>query len=85
VLLPLPGPGWVIIFFGLGVLASEFAWARRLLAYARRQVGSWTGWVRRQGRAIRVRLGVVMLLVLLGVGAAYVSWRGLPAWLPGVG
>ena len=30
-LLVLPGPGWVIIFFGLALLAAEFAWARRLL------------------------------------------------------
>lgn len=34
-LLPLPGPGWVIIFLGLGVLAAEFPWARRLLTRAR--------------------------------------------------
>lgn len=30
VLLPLPGPGWVIIFFGFAVLATEFAFAERL-------------------------------------------------------
>jgi uncharacterized protein (TIGR02611 family) len=26
-----PGPGWLTIFLGLGVLAAEFVWARRLL------------------------------------------------------
>ncbi len=26
-----PGPGWVMILLGLGVLAAEFVWARRLL------------------------------------------------------
>lgn len=26
-----PGPGWLIIFAGLGILASEFAWADRAL------------------------------------------------------
>jgi uncharacterized protein (TIGR02611 family) len=26
-----PGPGWLVILFGLGVLAAEFVWARRLL------------------------------------------------------
>jgi uncharacterized protein (TIGR02611 family) len=26
-----PGPGWLIILLGLGVLAAEFVWARRLL------------------------------------------------------
>lgn len=26
-----PAPGWLTILLGLGVLAAEFAWARRLL------------------------------------------------------
>ena len=26
-----PGPGWLIIFAGLGILASEFAWADKAL------------------------------------------------------
>lgn len=34
-LLLLPGPGWLIIFLGLGILAAEFAWAQRLLHRAR--------------------------------------------------
>ena len=29
--LPGPGPGWPVIFAGLGVLATEYAWAKRLL------------------------------------------------------
>lgn len=31
IMLVTPGPGWLIIFFGLAVLAAEFVWARRLL------------------------------------------------------
>lgn len=30
-----PGPGWLIIFTGLGILASEFAGAARVLTSAR--------------------------------------------------
>ncbi|MGA8220785.1 MAG: PGPGW domain-containing protein [Candidatus Acidiferrales bacterium] len=26
-----PGPGWLTILLGLGILAAEFVWARRLL------------------------------------------------------
>jgi len=33
-LLVLPGPGWLIIFGGLGLLATEFAWARWILKRA---------------------------------------------------
>ena len=35
VVLVAPGPGWLIIFTGLGILASEFAWAARVLTSAR--------------------------------------------------
>jgi uncharacterized protein (TIGR02611 family) len=31
VMLITPGPGWLVIVLGLGVLAAEFVWARRLL------------------------------------------------------
>lgn len=26
-----PGPGWLVVFLGLSVLAAEFVWARHLL------------------------------------------------------
>lgn len=31
VMLVTPGPGWLVIFFGLGLLAAEFVWAKRLM------------------------------------------------------
>jgi uncharacterized protein (TIGR02611 family) len=31
VMIVTPGPGWLIIMIGLGVLAAEYVWARRLL------------------------------------------------------
>jgi len=31
VMIVTPGPGWLVIVLGLGVLAAEFVWARRLL------------------------------------------------------
>jgi uncharacterized protein (TIGR02611 family) len=30
-LIPLPGPGWAIVFLGLGMLALEFKWAENLM------------------------------------------------------
>jgi len=33
----LPGPGALTIFLGLGVLAAEFVWARRLLNHIKEQ------------------------------------------------
>jgi uncharacterized protein (TIGR02611 family) len=36
-LLVLPGPGWLVIFIGLGILATEFVWAERLLNSAKQK------------------------------------------------
>lgn len=36
-LLVLPGPAFVVIPIGLGILATEFVWARRLLARVKRE------------------------------------------------
>ena len=39
ILIPLPGPGWLIVFLGLGILAREYVWAERLLNTAKQKVG----------------------------------------------
>ena len=64
VLLPLPGPGWLIIFAGLGLLATEYEWASRLLRFARRKVSAWTNWVAVQSRPVQLLIGVAGLIVL---------------------
>jgi uncharacterized protein (TIGR02611 family) len=33
-----PGPGWITILLGLGILAAEFVWARHLLDHLKKQV-----------------------------------------------
>jgi uncharacterized protein (TIGR02611 family) len=66
VLLPLPGPGWLIIFAGLATLALEFQWARRLLTFARRQVARWTAWLRRSSWPVRAGSTVATLAIVLG-------------------
>jgi uncharacterized protein (TIGR02611 family) len=67
VLLPLPGPGWVIIFAGLGILASEYAWARRLLSFLRRQAKKWSQWLARQPLWVRLLGGLISLAFLAAV------------------
>src|SRR5712692_11401901 len=37
VMLVTPGPGWLVIFLGLGLLAAEFVWARRLMDRMKRE------------------------------------------------
>jgi uncharacterized protein (TIGR02611 family) len=70
VLLPLPGPGWLIIFAGLGLLATEYEWAARLLRYARRTVSRWTTWVSNQSRGVQVLIGFAGLVLLAALVAA---------------
>ncbi|MFW6187009.1 MAG: TIGR02611 family protein [Actinomycetota bacterium] len=51
-MLVLPGPGWLAIFLGLGVLGTEFHWARRLNRRAKRQVmRMWSWWLARTAEA----------------------------------
>ena len=36
-LLVLPGPGWLLIFIGLTILATQYMWAERLLTASKRK------------------------------------------------
>ncbi|MFC0508841.1 TIGR02611 family protein [Micromonospora costi] len=71
-LIPLPGPGWLLVIAGLGIWAVEFHWARRLLTFTRRHVHNWTQWVTRQSLLVRVVLGAVGLIFV-----AVVLWLSL--------
>jgi uncharacterized protein (TIGR02611 family) len=71
-LLPLPGPGWLIIFAALGLLATEYTWASRLLSRARLLAAELNEWVACRGTWIRVIIGVFGLMVLAAALAG--SW-----------
>jgi uncharacterized protein (TIGR02611 family) len=53
ILVPLPGPGWLVVFLGLAVLGTEFHWARRAADWLKRTLDRfWTWWrARRAARA----------------------------------
>lgn len=61
-LIPLPGPGWLIVIAGLAIWAVEFHWAKRLLGFTKRNVQAWTHWVTRQSLMVRLLIGVVGLV-----------------------
>ena len=60
ILVPLPGPGWLIVFVGLTLLGSEYHWARRLLGWLRAMLTRfwerWNTWraARRERKAQRL-------------------------------
>jgi uncharacterized protein (TIGR02611 family) len=45
-----PGPGMLVIFLGLGLLAAEFVWARRLMDRIKHEGGRLKDAVLRQGK-----------------------------------
>ncbi|GAB3603138.1 TIGR02611 family protein [Microbacterium aureliae] len=51
ILVPLPGPGWLVVFLGLAVLGTEFGWARRIASWLKRTLDRfWTWWRARRAR-----------------------------------
>jgi uncharacterized protein (TIGR02611 family) len=62
--IPYPGPGWAIVFVGLGILATEFDWARRLLAYAKERYDKVMEWFHRQPAVVQILGGLFTALVV---------------------
>jgi uncharacterized protein (TIGR02611 family) len=79
-LVPLPGPGWLIVFLGLGILATEFTWAERLLDFGRRTLKSWLAWLGRQHLAVRALISLATLAFVAGVVllTLHLSGTGVP-------
>lgn len=68
IMVPFPGPGWVVVFAGLAVLATEFHAARRVLEFGKRVLHDWTQWYKRQGWPLRI----IVLIVTVAVAAVIV-------------
>jgi len=63
--IPYPGPGWLIVFAGLAILATEFPWARQVLDKAKGHYGQWQQWLKRQPTYMRLLvLGLTALFVV---------------------
>jgi len=81
-LVPLPGPGWVIVFLGLALLATEFTWAARVEKFARDQVRAWTQWLGRQPIPVRVLVGILTFALVLALFYGLFALTGVPGWIP---
>lgn len=82
-LVPLPGPGWLIVFAGLAVWGSEFEWAQALLAWVRTRVRAWEAWVRKQPRWLQGLAALATLALVLALLWLLLKFSGVPAFLPG--
>ncbi|QIZ33928.1 TIGR02611 family protein [Saccharopolyspora sp. ASAGF58] len=82
-MIPYPGPGWLVVFAGLGILATEFHWAHRVNTFAKRHYQRWARWLGRQHLATKLAvMGATCLVVLttlwlLGVFNTVGGWLGL--------
>ena len=65
ILIPYPGPGWLVVFAGLAILSREYEWARRILAYSRGKYNAWNSWVSRQNIFIQSSTFIATTLVVL--------------------
>lgn len=65
IMIPYPGPGWLVVFAGLGILSTEFDWAQRLLDYAKGKYEDWTHWVARQNKVIQSAIWLCTALIVV--------------------
>jgi uncharacterized protein (TIGR02611 family) len=82
-LVPFPGPGWLIVILGLLILASEFTWAKRLLDFVQDKVRAWTEWMKRRSVVVRVLVGLLTAAFVGAVLYAMALLVGVPSWVPG--
>ena len=64
VMIPLPGPGWLVVFLGVAILGTEFPTARRIAVVLKRVLTRvWTWWRARRSARVerRARNGAVAL------------------------
>jgi uncharacterized protein (TIGR02611 family) len=43
-LVPLPGPGWIVVFLGLAILGTEFTWAKKAADFLKRTLSRFWAW-----------------------------------------
>jgi uncharacterized protein (TIGR02611 family) len=67
ILIPFPGPGWLIVLAGLAIWAVEFVWAQRLLHFTRTQLERWWHWLGRQHMVVRLLAGLIGLVFVTAV------------------
>ncbi len=65
VTVPYPGPGWLTVFAGLAILASEFDWAQRLLDSARARYDLWQTWLKSQNKYVRFLVAMMTAIIVV--------------------
>ena len=82
ILVPFPGPGWLVVFLGLAIWASEFEWAHKLLRIAKHTLKEWTERLKPRPWWMK---GLALLVIAAAVAAVF--WlmfliSGVPGFFP---
>jgi len=68
ILIPYPGPGWLVVFAGLAILSTEFEFAAKWLKWLKSKYTVWQKWVKRQPKIVQVLIlcftGIIILLTI---------------------
>ena len=76
-IIPTPGPGWFLLFFGIGVLSFELTWPNRLLDYGLRKYDSAEEYWKRQGKGMKALILEIFLLgcAVVFTGIFWIMWN----------
>ena len=77
-----PGPGWAVIYFGLIILATEYAWAHRMLNPVR-QFSSQIARLLVSNEFRAKRSKVILIVTISTVSIAYAYWAKWGATMQG--
>lgn len=69
IMVPYPGPGWLVVFAGLAVLATEFEFAQKILDYLQDKYRRWQNWLAHQKLPIRL-----LVISFTGLVVVVTAW-----------
>jgi uncharacterized protein (TIGR02611 family) len=65
IMIPYPGPGWLVVFAGLAILATEFTWAQRILDRTKSKYDAWQEWLKKQSAAVRAMFWLATAAIVI--------------------
>lgn len=75
--IPFPGPGWLTVFVGIGILSLELHWASGLLAWGVRLYDRFFSWYHVQPKRTRYSLiaGTLVAAWIAGIAIVLLLWK----------
>ena len=68
IMIPYPGPGWLVVFAGFAILSTEFEFAEKALKQLRAKYNQWKIWLVQQPRMVQLAVlaftGLVVLVTI---------------------